>query len=155
MNDHKDFFETKVPKALAQLSPDTQPQWGILNAQAMLEHVIGSWRISNGKAEAQQAVSDEELPKYREFLFSEQTFEPNVKNPIMPESEPPHLRKPDLESAKEQLQQEIADFFDYHRQNPGIQPVHPVFGPMDEEGWLIFQEKHMRHHFKQFGILQE
>lgn len=155
MSEKTDFFKKTVPQALSRLHPDSQPKWGLLNAQAMIEHVIGSWRISNGKAEAQQVVTDEQLPKYREFLFSDQPFVPNTKNPIMPENEPPALRKPDLDSAKKQLEQEIADFFTYHQQNPGSKPVHPVFGPLDQEGWLTFQEKHMRHHFKQFDLLEE
>jgi len=149
------FFRQTVPNALSKLKTDTQPNWGLLNPQAMVEHLVGSWRISNGKSQARQITPDEQVSCYLKFLYSEEPFEPNVKNPIMPKGEPPPLRKPDLESAKAQLKQEIEDFFVYHKNNPGVQPVHPVFGPLDQEGWLIFQHKHMNHHFRQFGLLDE
>jgi len=31
--------------------------------------------------------------------------------------------------------------------------MHPVFGSLDTNGWLIFQTKHMTHHLTQFGLL--
>ena len=153
MTIQESFFTETIPQLLDQLKPETQPKWGLLNPQAMIEHLVGSWRISNGKAEAPQMTPNDQLHQYREFLFSDQPFEANTKNPIMPEQEAPELRKPDLVSAKEQLKQEIHDFFAFFRENPHAQPIHPIFGPLDKEGWLQFQDKHMRHHFRQFGLL--
>jgi hypothetical protein len=149
------FFWEEVPQCLKQLTPDTSPDWGVLTPQAMIEHLVGSWRISNGKAQVERKTPKKELPKYRQFLYSDQPYEKNIKNPIMPENEPPPLRKPDLQSAKEQLLKEIDDFFDFFEQQPEATPVHPIFGALDKDGWLTFQYKHMRHHFKQFGILND
>lgn len=155
MEKQMQFFKETIPQLLDQLTPDTEPKWGILNPQAMLEHLVSSWRIANGKAEVSQAIPDDQLPQYRDFLFSDQPFEPETKNPVMPENESPALRKPDLEAAKQQLKQEIKDFFDYHASNPNAKPIHPIFGPLDKSGWLQFQEKHMTHHLNQFGLLPE
>ncbi len=155
MKEKERFFKQEVPALLDNLEPFTAPKWGILNAQAMIEHLVGSWRISNGKAQAEQVTPEDQLPKYREFLFSDQPFQPHVKNPVMPENEAPALRKKDLKAAKAQLKQEIQDFFSYHEANPEEKPIHPVFGPLDAEGWLQFQYKHMRHHFWQFGLIDQ
>lgn len=149
---NEDFFKKDVAELIKNLKPDTKPKWGILTPQAMIEHIIGSWRISNGKARAKCVVPPEKLEKLRAFLFSDLPYEKNRKNPIMPvNSSPPH-RKPDLESAKTQLVEDINDFFDYHQQHPDAEFIHPVFGKLDKKGWLIFQQKHIKHHFEQFGL---
>ncbi len=147
------FFKEQVPQYLQKLKPDTSPQWGCLTPQAMVEHVVGSWRISNGKASVSCQTPPDQLKQYRQFLFSEASFEKNTKNPIMPEDRPPSLRKPNLQAAKKQLLKEIDDFFDYFDQHPGAEPVHPIFGALDKRGWLVFQYKHMWHHFKQFQLI--
>lgn len=153
MDECEKFFKETVPDLLDKLNADTKPEWGLLNAQAMIEHLVSSWRIANGKAKAQKAVPDDQIEAYRGFLFSDQGFERNIKNPILPENEAPALKKPDIKAAKGQLKQEIEDFFAYHEAYPDAQPVHPLFGPLDKNGWLVFQEKHVSHHFKQFGLL--
>jgi len=30
--------------------------------------------------------------------------------------------------------------------------VHPIFGPMSQEEWLIWGYRHVDHHFRQFGV---
>ena len=153
MTPQETFFKETVPELLGQLAPDDKPLWGLLNPQAMVEHLVSSWRISNGKAKTDQVITDEQLPKYREFLFSNKPFGHNIKNPVMPENEAPALRKPDLNAAVEQFKQEVADFFYYHEQHPDARPIHPFFGPLDKGGWLMFQQKHTHHHLRQFGLL--
>ena len=146
------FSQEEVPIMLKTLEPDTKPLWGILTAQHMVEHIVGSWRISNGKAEVECKTPEEKLKKYRKFLFSEKPYKRNMKNPIMPD-ELFQLRKPDLNSAITQLKGEIEDFFTYHEANPDTSPVHPIFNVLNKDEWLIFQKKHIGHHFGQFALM--
>ena len=155
MKDKIQFFQETVPAKLEQLTNDQKPEWGMLTPQAMAEHLVSSWRIANGKSAGECKMPEEKLQAYRDFLFSDQPFQKNIKNPLLPENEPPPLRKNNLQEAKDQLLKEIEDFFSFHDQNSGTKPIHPVFGPLDMEGWLIFQEKHTRHHFRQFGLLND
>lgn len=137
---------------LSRLSDDTAPKWGILTPQHMVEHLVSSWRISNGKAQAPCITPEERLSALRQFLFSDKPFQKNIKNPILPEGLTP-LRKKNLEEANQQLVNEIRDFFAYFEEHPNSKPIHPIFGELDKEGWLLFQEKHIKHHFEQFGLL--
>ncbi len=155
MNDFIEFLKVELPGVLDKLNSDTKPSWGILTPQHMLEHVVGSWRVSNGNAAARLAVSEDELKEHRDFLFSEREFEQNVKNPIMPKDGLWPLRKKDLDAAKQQLLMEISDFFKYYDANPDAISVHPILGKLDKEGWLRFQRKHMQHHFRQFRMIEE
>jgi hypothetical protein len=119
----------------------------------MVEHLVGSWRISNGNARVKPMLSEEEIEQRRSFLFSDRPYERNIPNPVFKDGAPP-LRKTDLAAAIDQLEQEMNDFFDYHAEHPGAIEVHPVFGALDQEGWLTFQRKHMTHHLLQFGLLE-
>lgn len=146
------FFTERVPQLMRTLSPSQTPLWGGMSPQHMVEHLVGSWMISNGRATSQLAIPEAKLPSYREFLFSDEEYAQNVPNPVFSKGLPP-LRKPTLEAAIDTLEAEINRFFRYHDENPGATFTHPVFGVLDKKGWLLFQTKHMKHHMRQFGLL--
>lgn len=148
----KDFFVDEVPKALEKLKAETKPEWGSMTAQHMIEHLVGSWRISNGRAQVQLMTPKERLPAYRQFLFSDEPYKKNLMNPIFANGLPP-LRKESLDAAVQQLIDEMWMFFEYFNEHPEATFIHPVFGELDKEGWLTFQRKHMGHHLTQFGVL--
>jgi len=37
--------------------------------------------------------------------------------------------------------------------NTDFRAVHPFFGELTAEQWLLFQKKHFTHHLSQFGLL--
>ncbi len=152
MKEHLDFLQIQVPLLLKKLEPGAKAGWGIMTPQHMIEHLVGSWRISNGKAKARQVTPDDKLPGYRSFLYSDKPYQKNMKNPVMPEDLAP-LRKKDLTDAIDQLLEDMKDGFRYFEEHPDAVPVHPVFGPLNRGEWMMFQYKHMRHHFEQFGLL--
>lgn len=147
-----EFFKQTIPAALDKLNEDTERVWGTMSPQAMVEHVVGSWMISNGRAQIGLVVPEESLPKRREFLFSDRPYERGIPNPTQSPGGQ-KLRKPDLQSAKDALLNEMDRFFEHHKENPEVIYTHPVFGNLDFDGWLVFQEKHMGHHFRQFGLI--
>lgn len=149
------FFQEQLPSLLRQLNPDQKPAWGVLNPQAMVEHLGSSWHISNGRAEVAQKTTDKEAEQYRMFLDSDEPMAPNTKNPAMPDDKPPATRQPDLESAIEQLQDEIQQFFNYFEQYPDARPAHPLFGPLSYYQWLQFQTIHIKHHLRQFNLISD
>lgn len=153
MTDQDKAFFTRSIEQLKSLKDDQQPLWGIMTPQHVVEHLVGSWRISNGRARVPQKLSDEEVEKRRSFLFSNQVYPRNIANPTVKEQGNAPLLKESLEAAIDQLEDEIAAFFDYHKQTPNAQEMHPVFGALDANGWLIFQTKHMTHHMTQFGLM--
>lgn len=146
------YYLEEVPTILNRLNENSKPEWGNLTPQHMIEHLVSTWRISNGKSSAPQLTPDEKLPAYRKFLGSDAPFEKNIKNRLMGEGLPA-LRKKSLQEAKNQLMEEIIDFFAHHKNHPDSKSIHPFFGELDKEGWLKFQEKHMDHHFRQFNLI--
>lgn len=145
------YLTQDLTKILSELEPDRKPNWGKLTPQHMIEHVIGSWRISNGRAQAPLLIPEEDIPKRMAFLHGPEPFAQDVRTPVMPENPGP-LRKPDLASANAQLVDDVLAFFPFFEANPDARPVHPLFGPLNREEWLRFQWKHMGHHFRQFNL---
>ena len=140
-----------IPDQLRALHPNAKPAWGLMSPQHIVEHFVGTWRISNGRAKVPVMMKGEELEKRRVFLFSDEPYAKNITNPIFGDGLAP-LRKPNYAAAIDQLEDEMLAFFEYHEANPEAIESHPVFGDLDFDGWLIFQQKHMGHHLSQFGL---
>jgi len=150
---NEQFLRLDVQSILEGLSETTEPTWGTMTPQHMVEHVTGSWLISNGRFKAKELSIPEGKIKARlDFLFSDQPYARNITNPVFGEGLQP-LRKKSLEEAKAALLQNIQLFFEYHEANPNAVFLHPVFGDLDRAGWITFQAKHLRHHFQQFDLI--
>lgn len=151
MTDELSFFQRALVH-LTELKADQKPEWGTMSAQEMVEHLVGTWRISNGNAEVNQYTSEEDAAERLEFLRNDVPFAKNIKNPIFKNGLPP-LRKSDLSAAIDQLKEEMEEFDRYFEAYPDAKPTHPIFGPLDRIDWLRFQEKHMLHHLRQFNLM--
>ncbi len=149
----EDFFKKELIDKLNTLTPNTKPNWGIMSAQHFVEHIIGAWLISNGRFAIDRKNSKEEMKERREFLFSNKEFPKGFDRPDAPKGKLPQLRKANLQEAIESLKVEIERFFNYHQSHPNVKPVHPIFGELSKDEWLLFQSKHIKHHLKQFNLI--
>ncbi len=148
------FLKNGLPVALEQLQQDTAPKWGVMNAQQMLEHLADFFEVSYEKQIFPLSVPEEHLPKYKAFLLSEKEFRENTKAPTNILGEVPlDIRQPSFADAKEHLQRTIESFIEWFAADPSGTSVHPAFGPLNFEEWVLLHHKHVRHHFKQFGLM--
>ncbi len=148
------FLKEGLPVALQQLQPATPAKWGVMNAQQMLEHLADFFEVSYEKQVFPLAVPEEHLPKYKAFLFSEKEFRENTKAPANILGEvPADIRQPSFAAAKEYLQQTIQSFIEWFKEDPLKTSVHPAFGPLNFDEWVLLHHKHVRHHLKQFGLM--
>jgi hypothetical protein len=98
--------------------------------------------------------STEQLPAYKAFLLSDKQFRENTKAPIEMIGETPEpLRYTSLDEAKENLTNTIKDFTSYFEGNEARQTLHPAFGMLDYNEWVLMHYKHVLHHLKQFGLV--
>ena len=136
------------------LPADAVGKWGKMNAQQMVEHVTAFFKVSTGKIKFDLVTPVEHLPKYREFLLSDKEFRENTKAPdnVIGE-EPLPLRYANIEEALEKLNTAITDFENYFKAEPDKKTLHPVFGELNFEEWVLLHYKHVNHHLKQFGLL--
>jgi len=149
-----DFLQTGIFLALQDLQENSMPAWGIMGAQEMVEHLADFFDVSSAKIHIPLAVPEDHLPKYKAFLFSDKQFRENTKAPASVLGEMPlPLRTASLQVAKENLQQSVRDFYQFFQQYPGAQTLHPVFGVLTLDEWILLHYKHVTHHLRQFRLL--
>ena len=148
------FLREEMFLLLEKLTADKVQVWGKMNAQQMLEHLADFFNVSTGKITFDLVTPAGHLPKYREFLYSDKEFRENTKAPSsVLGDEPLPERKPNIESAREYLKKSVAEFFNFFQADREKKTIHPVFGPLNFEEWVLLHYKHVRHHLRQFGLL--
>src|SRR6187402_1086107 len=152
MNFEKEnFLRTKFISLLQKLKADTNPHWGKMNVQQMIEHFSDVMMAASGKIKLPIVTPADKLPRLREFMFSEKPFKENTKSPVLAE-EPAPLKKHTKEAAIGKLQEELINFFQAFEKDPGLKTINPVFGELDFDANIQLLYKHALHHLKQFGI---
>ncbi len=154
MNERKTtFIKTEVVPLFKKLKGDEKAGWGKMNAQQMIEHTSAFFKVSTGKIYFPLVTPSEHLPKYKEFLLSEKEFRENTKAPVLPE-EPLPLHYKSMAEAMDNLEESIKDFFIFFKDDNAKTTLHPVFGELNFDEWILLHHKHVTHHLKQFGLIK-
>ena len=146
-------FEEFVER-LNRLKNDSQPIWGKMSAQHMVEHLIQAVRMSDGKLIVKCYSPEDRLPTLKKILMSDRPLPRNFINPILGDSLP-DLEFDSLETAKSKFFREIIEFFEYYDKNPGAVFINTIFGELNKDEWMQFHQKHFAHHFNQFGLMDD
>lgn len=148
-----DFIQNKFVPLVNSLPADAVGKWGKMNAQQMAEHVTAFFKVSSGKLHFPLVTPEEHLPKFKEFLLSDKEFRENTKAPnsVIGEEALP-LRSGNMAEAVAGLQKNIDEFVNYFEADANKKTLHPVFGELNFEEWILLHYKHVTHHAKQFGL---
>lgn len=138
---------------LSALSPGLKPQWGIMTLQHMIEHLGDNFRVSNGTAKSLVYTPAEKVEQLKRIsLLSDRDFPKGITSPLVP-GEPLPYRTAGIKEAVAGLREEMTKFEQHFAGKNGHTENHPVFGPLTYDEWIIYQNKHFKHHFRQFGLL--
>lgn len=146
------FLSTLFVPLLNNLQSDAVGKWGKMNGQQMVEHVAGFFKVSTGKIAFPLVTPIEQLPKFKEFLYSEKEFRENTKAPVLPE-EPLPIRFATMQEAITDLNKEVQQFITQFSNDDQLKRLHPVFGELNFEEWILLHYKHVTHHLRQFGLM--
>jgi hypothetical protein len=148
------FLKEEMFILLQKLNEQAVPVWGKMNAHQMLEHLADFFNVSTEKIIFDLVTPPEHLPKYREFLYSDKQFRENTKAPQnVLGDEPLSVRQASFGAAKEHLEKAVDEFFNFFNINGNKKTIHPVFGALSFEEWVLLHYKHVRHHLRQFALL--
>ena len=132
---------------LAKLRPESQRQWGKMNADQMVCHLIDSLEVASGSKPATSKNNFMSNPLLR-YLIVYVIPWPKGKAQTVPEmlSTKPTQWQADVNTLREQLNGAV------QRGENGKWAPHPAFGKISGKmyGTLIY--KHFDHHFRQFGV---
>jgi hypothetical protein len=148
------FFKNEAPRALDQLTTDTKPLWGVMTAQHMVEHLIVTYKMAIGRIKIPLVIDPEKAERNKPYLTADSPMRRSVPSPTGNNELQP-LRAASLEEAVEKLKLEIQKFAEFIEANPDHKAVHPYGGELDADEWLLFNRKHMKHHFIQFGLIPD
>lgn len=148
------FINSESMLLFKNLAAGAEGKWGKMNGQQMIEHLAAFFYVSAGKIKFELVTPVEHLPKYKEFLLSDKEFRENTRAPltVIGEDALP-LRYATMQEALTNLQQSIQAFEDCFKENPLKTTLHPVFGELNFEEWVLLHYKHVAHHARQFGLM--
>lgn len=153
-NTIRTFITEEVPGLLNGLTSNSEPQWGLMDAQQMVEHVSSVFYISMHDVGLKITTPADKLEIVRGFLWNDRPMARNFFIEGVSNREPVTYKFETLDKAKTILLVSIRKFYDYYQQNPEATRIHPVFGLLNFEEWERFHFKHLQHHFSQFGLVE-
>ena len=142
-----------IIQQLERLNQETQPKWGKMSAQRMIEHLSDSVRISTGKSSFPLEISEDRIDRMQDFLRSDKPMMKNVEVPFATENTP--LRHEEMALAIDELVLELIDFEDYYGEDEKKTALHPYYGHLNYDLWILLHKKHFSHHFAQFGLIED
>lgn len=149
--DYDMYFKAEVAPLLAKLSVDTKPEWGTMNAEQMVEHLIAGVSISMEDTPRTIITPEDKLPVFKKFLMSDRPFGKDLPKPKEFDDYP--TKNGDINGKKAELLKRVEEMLQYFEKHPQHSSIHPSFGRLNVEEWKHLHWKHFTHHFLQFGLL--
>lgn len=150
------FVDSNLENVLSyfdKLKADTKPLWGKMNAQQMVEHLVTAVEMGFGKHHYKLEVKPEQFDALKAFILSDKPMPKNYKTSFAPENPP--LKFEEIELAVDAYCDAWIDLENLATENPKLEILHPNFGPLTYDLWKRLHEKHLTHHFTQFGLIKE
>jgi len=138
----------EIVSRINALTPETQRQWGKMNAAQMLAHCKEAFKVP---------LSDKKMPRMfiglllgwaiKKKLYNEEPWKRNLP------TAPNFIIKDERDFEKEK-QELVAMINRFHHEGPGNvgKYPHPMFGSFTSEQWGKSMYKHLDHHLKQFNV---
>ena len=150
--DKLNFIKNDFPKIVRSLSAEAKGNWGVLNAQQMVEHMSYSVHFATADFATELVTPERNIEKFRAYALGENEMAVNSKNRMLPD-EPIPTKNIDMETAVKEYEAEVNAFVNYFETNKGATLMNPIFGEFTYDQWLHLHYKHAYHHAKQFGLV--
>ncbi len=136
---------------LENLEKKKSASWGKMTPQRMIEHLSDCIYMSCGIGNHELLIPEEKIKGMQAFLISDKEMPQNIQVPFAKENTP--LRNTDIELALDEFTMAWVDFEEMYSENSKKTALHPYYGNLNYEQWLLLHSKHFTHHFTQFGLM--
>ncbi|MFN6093139.1 MAG: DUF1569 domain-containing protein [Bacteroidota bacterium] len=148
--EQKDYLLNQLVNDFRSLSQPANANWGKMNFNQMLEHLIEACKNASGDIVFDTFHTPEErLPVMQAFLMTDKLFKPETKNAMMGEVPAP-VKNDNSNALLDELQSQINRFYERFQQDENLVVRNPIFGDLSEELWTRLLYKHCIHHLHQF-----
>ena len=136
---------------LENLDEKKSASWGKMTPQRMIEHLCDCIYMSCGIGNHELLIPEEKIKGMQAFLISDKEMPQNIQVPFAKENTP--LRNTDIELALDEFTMAWVDFEEIYSEDSKKTALHPYYGNLNYEQWLLLHSKHFTHHFTQFGLV--
>jgi len=146
------FFDTTLTKSLRNLEEYSKSEWGTMTAKQMLIHLVQSSKMMHFGNNT-LLIKEEYVKKAIAFLYSDKEIK---KGLVVPNDIGFNFKdniNEDIEILKLELINSSIDMITFLTKNRDFKAIHPYFGELKTNEWILFQRKHYSHHLSQFGLL--
>lgn len=145
----KHFLYEESPAFIQTLHTGSKPIFGVMNSTEVINHMEASLRLPLLNMKLTLSTEPERIELARQFLYTEKPIREGAKKPdLYGDFE---KRSEDIEGAKVEFEKTLKAFREAAEAGK-LSGTHPFFGDLNNEEWLRFEEKHLRHHMVQFGF---
>lgn len=149
-----EMTEAKINQCLSKLDADTQPKWGIMTPQHMVEHLEYTYKIASGELQDFEVATPEKiLEKVKNSLWNYDKFPKNSQFPLLEKDTLDALKHEDLATAIDKFKAQREKYLEYFKEHPEAILRNMVFGELNRYEWYLLERKHLNHHFEQFNLL--
>ena len=148
-----DYSVHKVEILLLGLTENTPAKWGIMSPQHMVEHLEYFFTVGLRKIPAELLTPLDRVEKYTESLYNYRKMPKNFQLASLKKGETEDLRFASLEEAKDALVTVLKEAEEVYKEDVNFKGFNPTFGELNKYEWKLFCQKHIQHHFEQFGLL--
>lgn len=151
---YKMFLTAKLPAKLRTLSANQEPNFGLMTAHHMVEHLIFVTKsMAKRKGEPAGELTKSQL-FFRKFIEAGAPFKYMPKEGVT-KADLNELRTKNIEEAVQILEKATADFYALFETNPDYKSYTPMTGEFNLVELELFNYQHGRWHLHQFGIIEE
>lgn len=142
-----------IERSTLGLTEKSVPNWGIMTAQHVLEHLDYFNRMALGEIKGKLLTPEDKLDQYLESLYNYRKMPKNFQLSSLRRGETEDLRYSSLEEARLAFLESLHQVDSYMKSNSDHRAFNPTFGDLNYYEWKLYVQKHFGHHFEQFGIL--
>jgi len=146
------FFTTTLVESLENLKTDSKAEWGTMTAKQMLIHLTQSSKMMHLE-NTNLLIKEKYIEKAIAFLYTDKTISRGIEIPKDIGYNFDDCITEEIEQLKTELIDSTNNMLNFLTKNTDFRAVHPFFGELTAEQWLLFQKKHFTHHLSQFNLL--
>ena len=146
------FFTSTLVESLENLKTDSKAEWGTMTAKQMLIHLTQSSKMMHLE-NTKLLIKEKYIEKASAFLYTDKTISRGIEIPKDIGYNFDDGITEEIEQLKTELIDSTNNMLNFLTKNTDFRAVHPFFGELTAEQWLLFQKKHFTHHLSQFGLL--
>ncbi|MEL6251015.1 MAG: hypothetical protein AAFR87_03290 [Bacteroidota bacterium] len=151
--DRRKFMLEEVPSLLSSLDPDTEPRFGLMTAQHMVEHILNDGKYMYHRLGEPVSPLTEKQKGFQKFIDNgvPMKHRPSDKT----KADLPELKFENLEAAVAEVVSLTQKFYEHFEANPDFMVYNSFMGELPFEKVELFFSQHWRYHLWQFKLIDQ